>query len=992
MRRTVACLVVLLAGAGPARAESFLGLYSRPGEPIGGGAHRILDAGDGELSVEHRLGVVDVTFVERGGRTWMLRFTAPAGRDLQPGLYADVERAGAAPGARPGLAVSSDTNACARVAGRFTVVAARYAADGTPLEFAATFEQRCDGAAAPLYGTVSFGGSLPVPATPTRTPTASPFKSFIQLDREPGGYFGEIHQVLTPADGRITVVHEPGYLSVVFDGRDYRAFTFAAPRGEELVAGVYENARRYPFQPPIWPGLDSGGPCNMLAGRFAILEADYAPDGSVRHLAINFEEYCEFLSPPLIGIIRFSSEVSAGAPTPTAPTATPTPLIYDTYVEMLSEPGDYIGGGLPHTLVPSMGLFTAEYADGHLAIRFDGDVDWSFDFAAPQGRELLPGHYTGVTRFPFHSPARGGLDVSGQSNGCDTLLGDFVVFEAAFDADGTVERFAANFEQYCNGSPAALRGVVRIRSDVAAGAPTPTPAPPTPTPTGPSTAIRIDSDPFEYIGEGRTYLLTDADGLTTATYVDGTIAIDYQGGGEDWAIHLAAPLGEVLVPGAYELAQQWPFQAPRRPGLSVDVTGRRCGRVSGRFDILELEVDDDGVVQRLAVDLEQRCDLKPPALHASIRIHSDIPLRPAPGPTPTPDPTTTYLRIDDRLITTSQATFFSTVTLAPDVVSVSVDSGPDAPNGESWSLVFAAPACEGLVPRTYRQVELYPSQAAHKAGFVLLGNGRRCGSRTGVIEILELEIGPNDEVLRFAADFDSCFGDGAIRYVSELPRPPATPTPIPHDYSDYAHLRSAPGDSIGQCRERELTTAEGVFTAEHIDESLVLIRFRGEKNWRFQFLAPEAALAPGTYDAAGGGLRVSGEGRSCDRITGHFTIQEIALAPDGVVERFAADFEQHCGGGPPALSGLVRYHSTLGPPTPVPSGAPTRTPALPPCVGDCGGDGQVTVGDVLAGVLIAIGSLPLGTCPASDVDGNGDVSIADLVNSMNRALSGCVTR
>jgi len=993
-------LALLLVGAGAAHADTFLGLYSEAGDPVGGGRRRVLDETNGTLSIQHRWGRVDVTFVETGGRTWRLRFIAPAGFDLLPGLYPDAERAGIEPGPRPGLVVESTVRGCQRAAGRFSVVNARYGPDGAPLEFAATFEQRCDGATAALFGTISFASGLPAPPTQTPTPTMSPQQTFIQLDRAAGGPFGELHRTLTLADGTITAQHSPGFLSIVFNGgSDYRALSFEAPEGQELVPGVYGNARRWPFQPPIWPGLDAGGGCNQLRGSFAILEADYGPDGSVRRLALNFEQYCEGVGPPLVGVVRFLSDVPAAAPTPTAPTATPTPMVYDTYVELLSEAGDYVGLGQALTLVPSDGLFTAQYADGHLAIDFDGDDHWSFDFAAPAGRALGPGHYTDVTRYPFHSPARGGLDVGGQGRGCNMLIGDFVVFEAAFDDDGSIERFAANFEQHCEHGTPALFGIVRYRSSVPAGASTPTPAPPTPTPPRPPSLLQIHSQQNEYIGRGRSYLFTEDDGTFAATIEAGALVVDYQGAEEDWTINLAPPLGETLEARPYELAQRWPFQAPRRPGVNVSVTGRRCNRIGGRFDILELEVSPSGDVRRLAADIDQRCELSPPALYASIRINSDIPVRPAPAATPTPDPATTYLTISGRTITTAAGSFFAT-TAGRRVVHVSFN-GAAGSRDLFWNLTFAAPECTALGPGAYEGAERYPFQPVGLPGFEIGGNGSGCNELNGRFDILELVTGPDDEVLRFAADFEStCFGSGSVRYVAPLPTPAATPTAPPITHADYAHMWSDREDYIGECEERELTTADGYFNATH-DGNSVQVQYVGNSVWFFSFAAPDGApLVPGVYEDArrtafrgiNPGLDISGEGRGCGRVTGRFVILEAVLGAGDEVEHFAAEFEQHCEGGEPALLGLIRYRSTLDAPTPVPSGAPTRTPARLPCVGDCDHDGQIRISDLIAGVAVAIGSTPLDTCPDSDGDRDGQVTINDLIVAVTRALNGCVAR
>ena len=59
------------------------------------------------------------------------------------------------------------------------------------------------------------------------------------------------------------------------------------------------------------------------------------------------------------------------------------------------------------------------------------------------------------------------------------------------------------------------------------------------------------------------------------------------------------------------------------------------------------------------------------------------------------------------------------------------------------------------------------------------------------------------------------------------------------------------------------------------------------------------------------------------------------------------------------------------------------------CVGDLNGDGQVTVNEILIGVNIALGSVPLSAGPSFDADGDGQVTIDELLRAINGALSGC---
>jgi pimeloyl-ACP methyl ester carboxylesterase len=84
-------------------------------------------------------------------------------------------------------------------------------------------------------------------------------------------------------------------------------------------------------------------------------------------------------------------------------------------------------------------------------------------------------------------------------------------------------------------------------------------------------------------------------------------------------------------------------------------------------------------------------------------------------------------------------------------------------------------------------------------------------------------------------------------------------------------------------------------------------------------------------------------------------------------------------------------------PTPTPPAtvahtpARTRTPTIPstPCPGDCGGDGQVTIDELVTMVNIALGSRPVADCSAGDTSGDGEITIDEIIQAVNRALSGC---
>jgi hypothetical protein len=100
--------------------------------------------------------------------------------------------------------------------------------------------------------------------------------------------------------------------------------------------------------------------------------------------------------------------------------------------------------------------------------------------------------------------------------------------------------------------------------------------------------------------------------------------------------------------------------------------------------------------------------------------------------------------------------------------------------------------------------------------------------------------------------------------------------------------------------------------------------------WTGDFSAPgQARLVAGTYAPATrfpptvftGLLLVTGE-RTCNELTGRFVVLEAVYAPDGAVQSFAADVEQHCEDADPGLFAAIRYNSAVADISPFGGGYP----------------------------------------------------------------------
>jgi len=75
-------------------------------------------------------------------------------------------------------------------------------------------------------------------------------------------------------------------------------------------------------------------------------------------------------------------------------------------------------------------------------------------------------------------------------------------------------------------------------------------------------------------------------------------------------------------------------------------------------------------------------------------------------------------------------------------------------------------------------------------------------------------------------------------------------------------------------------------------------------------------------------------------------------------------------------------------PTVTLSANPTPTATGAPCAGDCNDDHVVSIDELITGVNIALGSLPVDACPAFE-NAQGEVDIAQLIKGVSGALNGC---
>jgi hypothetical protein len=75
--------------------------------------------------------------------------------------------------------------------------------------------------------------------------------------------------------------------------------------------------------------------------------------------------------------------------------------------------------------------------------------------------------------------------------------------------------------------------------------------------------------------------------------------------------------------------------------------------------------------------------------------------------------------------------------------------------------------------------------------------------------------------------------------------------------------------------------------------------------------------------------------------------------------------------------------------TPTPTALPGGPAGRGQCIGDCGGNNLVTVDEMVTGVGIALGLRAIQTCRRLDSNGDGVISINELIAAVSRLLFGC---
>ena len=293
-----------------------------------------------------------------------------------------------------------------------------------------------------------------------------------------------------------------------------------------------------------------------------------------------------------------------------------------TFVDLKSDPGDFIGAGRSYHYTQANADIDVIADDaGVLTITINGDETWQGSFAPPTGTSSLrPGTYAGLTRYPFHNPAQGGMSWSGEGRGCNTLTGSVTV-DAVEYSNGIITSMDLHFEQHCEGATPALRGTIHWSADdttAPAGPVNPVPSSLWQPPAGATPAsgnyVYLQSDAGDFIGQGATNTYTAANSTITLSMSNGLLTVGVAGWiGEFKAMESLTQVQQGYYPGL----MRFPFHNPSKGGLSWSGNGRGCNALTGWFAVDRITYSGN-TVTGLDLRFEQHCEGNTPALRGKI--------------------------------------------------------------------------------------------------------------------------------------------------------------------------------------------------------------------------------------------------------------------------------------------------------------------------------------------------------------------------------------
>lgn len=260
---------------------------------------------------------------------------------------------------------------------------------------------------------------------------------------------------------------------------------------------------------------------------------------------------------------------------------------------------------------------------------------WSLEFRPPENQSFEIGKlYKNVeisTLDKKRDPENPEMNISLGLNHCSQVSGNFIVLELNKDKDDTIKSLAIDFEQICMNAtilgkytPAGLLvGSIRFNSVI-------------PPKTLPKNTLTVDVElensqlgngekdkKFHFFSEEHSLMVDTLFKPNTISLFSPSSLSPLKG----YEFMFSTAKNELWHVGKYENVENYPQGSDYNAGLLIrDQSGNSCSSSNSNFEVLEINYDkDNGTIEKLALDFEQRCISYPGRVWGSIRYNSEIP-------------------------------------------------------------------------------------------------------------------------------------------------------------------------------------------------------------------------------------------------------------------------------------------------------------------------------------------------------------------------------
>jgi hypothetical protein len=384
--------------------------FSDSGEYIGGGLQQEFDQTNATFTGSAATTGIDLT-VNGGtnGLSWEFMIDPPPGTSFHVGYYPKVQRAEFRTSGYAGLDITSDYRGCNEITGAIEI--RDLAVSGSTItRLNLLYEQHCEGGLPALFGQVRIGAP--------RTAGLIVSSSSITWPAWPG--------ILSGGHGSTVPVYlrNPGSTSV---GVGTASLSGLAAQNFKIVNDTCSGTTLVP-----------GDSCALYL-RFTA--SARGPRTAALRLPLGTRT----------AKVQLDALVRPGA----------------TSLTMDSQQGDFIGQGKTYDFTGANASFTFSASTAGIESDLSAtDAEyWTVVMVPAAGEILAVGTYPNATRWPFNGTGNG-LEVDGDSRGCNTLTGSFTVKQAVFSAvDNSLKNFDGTFIQYCDNSTAALTGELKYDAE-----------------------------------------------------------------------------------------------------------------------------------------------------------------------------------------------------------------------------------------------------------------------------------------------------------------------------------------------------------------------------------------------------------------------------------------------------------------------------------------------------------------------------------------------